>query len=202
MIVSTQVQSFITPEQYLEIERRAAGKSEYWQGVMYAMAGASREHNLLVGDLFGGLRDQLRGQPRGTRCEAYSSDMRVFVPSTGLYTYPDVVVACGEPRFLDDRKDTLLNPGFLAEILSPSTEAYDRGRKFEHYRSVESLQEYLLVAQDRIHVELYRRQPDGAWLLQEASRSDETVEARSIACRLVLGEIYERLEFPAAKQPG
>ena len=148
--MSTQPKSFLTPEQYLEIERQAASKSEYWQGEMFAMAGASREHNLLAGNLYVSLHQQLRRRP----CEVYQSDMRVWIPATGLYTYPDVVAVCGEPRFTDDHVDTLVNPTFVAEILSPTTEAYDRGRKFEHYRKVESLQEYLLVAQEigRAHV--------------------------------------------------
>jgi Uma2 family endonuclease len=123
--------------------------------------------------------------------------MRVFIPSTGLYTYPDVAVVCGEPRFApDDYLDNLLNPTFLAEVLSPSTEAYDRGRKFEHYRAVESLQEYLLVAQDRLHVDLYTRQPDGTWLLREASQPADTVEVQSIGCHLLLSDLYEKVNLP------
>jgi len=192
--VSTQAKTLLTPQQYLEIERKAPNKSEYWRGVMFAMAGASREHNVIVVNLVASLHEQLRGR----RCEVYSSEMRVFIPRTGLYTYPDVIVVCGDRRFTDDHGDTLENPTFLAEILSPSTEGYDRGRKSEHYRTIESLREYLLVAQDRIHLDLYRRQPDGAWVLQEASRLQDTLDLPSIGCRVVVADIYERLELPAS----
>jgi Uma2 family endonuclease len=121
--------------------------------------------------------------------------MRVRVTPTGLFTYPDVVVVCGEPQFLDDRRDTLLNPTLIVEVLSPSTEAYDRGRKFEHYRSLASLNEYLLVASDRIHVDLYARQDSGQWLLTSASGADETIELKSVGCRIAIADLYEKVEF-------
>jgi Uma2 family endonuclease len=183
--------AFLTPEQYLEIERKAEYKSEYFGGQMVAMAGASREHCLLSGNLWAILYPQLRTPS----CEIYGSKMRLKVTRTGLYTYPDVVVVCGPPRFTDDVVDTLINPTFLAEVLSPSTEAYDRGRKFEHYRSLESLSEYLLVAQDRMHADLYTRQPDGSWVLREASQADDTLELRSIACHISMADLYSRLNL-------
>ena len=192
--MSTQAKVLLTPEQYLEIERQAESKSEYWRGAMFAMAGVSREHNLIVGNLLASLHSQLRRRP----CEVYPSEMRVFIPATGLYTYPDVVALCGDPRVTDDRMDTLLNPAFLAEVLSPSTEAYDRGRKFEHYRTIESLQEYLLVAQDRIHVDLYTRQPDGTWSLREGARPEDTLSLLSIGCQISLADVYEKLDLPPA----
>ena len=192
--MSTQAKTFLTSEQYLEIERKAEGRNEYWRGEMFAMAGATREHVLLVSRLVSTLDQQLRSRP----CEVYANEMRVFIPATGLYTYPDVGVVCGEPHFApDDYLDNLLNPTFLAEVLSPSTEAYDRGRKFEHYRAVESLQQYLLVAQDRLHVDLYTRQPDGTWQLREASRPEDTVELQSIGCHLLLSDLYEKVNLPA-----
>ena len=191
--MSTQAKPFLTPEQYLEIERRAEYKSEYWRGEMFAMAGAARQHGLLTGNLFASLHQQLRGR----RCEVYSSDMRVLIPATGLYTYPDVVAVCGDPRLADDHRDTLLNPTFAAEILSPSTESYDRGRKSEHYRTVESLQEYLLVAQDRVQAELYTRQSEGTWLLREARRLEDALELGSIGCRVLLADLYDKVEVPA-----
>ena len=123
--------------------------------------------------------------------------MRVRVSSTGLYTYPDVIVVCGKPLFLDDSVDTLLNPTFLVEVLSPSTEAYDRGRKSEHYRKLESLREYLLIAQDRRQADLYTHQQDGRWSLTEASRDEDILELRSIDCRIAMAEIYEDVELPA-----
>jgi Uma2 family endonuclease len=192
--VSIQPKTLLTPEQYLEIERRAETKSEYWQGEMSARDRSSREHNLLAMNLLAGLHHQLRGKP----CEVLGSDMRVWIPATCLYTYPDVVAVCGEPQLADAHRDTLMNPVFLAEILSPSTEAYDRGRKFEHYRTVESLQEYLLVAQDHMHADLYTRQPDGSWLLHEASHAEDRVELQSLVCQLSLGDLYENVNLPAS----
>ena len=159
--MSTQPKTFLTPEQYLDIERKAEYKSEYYRGEMFAMAGASLAHNTLVANLIGEFHGKLRAGP----CRVLPSDMRVRVTSTGLYTYPDVVVVCGEPRVLDNQMDTLLNPSVLVEVLSPSTEDYDRGRKFEQYQSIESLREYLMLASDRVHADLYTRQPDGRWLL-------------------------------------
>ncbi len=162
---SAAVKSRFTPEQYLALERKAAFKSEYFDGCIRAMAGASRAHNLIALNLGSEIRSQLRDRP----CETYVSDMRVRTGPSGLYTYPDVVVVCGEPRFEDDELDTLLNPTVIVEVLSPSTEAADRGRKFASYRRLASLQEYVLVAQDRACVERYTRQGD-EWLLTELER--------------------------------
>ena len=187
----------LTEQQYLEIERQAEYKSEYYQGEIFAMAGASYTHNVLAGRLIRDLGQQLRRRP----CEVCPSDMRVRVSPTGLYTYPDVTVVCAEPRFLDPRNDTLLNPTFIAEILSPSTEGFDRGRKFEHYRSIESLAEYLLVAQDRVHADFYTRQPDGRWLLSEAGPLDDTLELASIGCRLSLADLYEKVDLTPTSAP-
>jgi Uma2 family endonuclease len=193
--VSTQPKTFLTPEEYLEAEREAEYKSEYYEGEIFAMAGAGEAHNVLVGNLVADLHQQLRSHP----CRVYPSDMRVRVSATGLYTYPDVVVVCGERRFLDERRDTLLNPSLLVEVLSPSTEAFDRGRKFEHYRSIESLNEYLLVASDRVHVDLYTRQPDGRWLLTSASRLEDSLDLQSIGCRLALADLYEKVDLPGSQ---
>ena len=190
--MSTQPKTFLTLEEYLEIERKAEYKSEYCDGEMFAMAGAGEDHNQLVMNLAIGLGSQFRSRP----CRVYSNDMRVRVDATGLYTYSDVVVVCGERRYLDDRRDTLLNPSLLVEVLSPSTEAYDRGRKFESYRSIESLSEYLLVASDRVHVDLYTRRPDGRWLLTSASRLEDSLDLESIGCRLALADLYEKVDLP------
>jgi Uma2 family endonuclease len=189
--VSTQSNSFLTPEQYLEIERKAEFKSEYFNGEMFAMAGAKRVHNLLVAHLVRELDQRLRSRP----CEVYPSDMRVHMPATGLYAYPDAVVVCGEPRFRDGEEDTLFNPGLIAEVLSPSTEAYDRGRKFDSYKSIESLREYLLVASDRIHVDLYTRQADGRWLLTSADKLEDSLTLESVGAQLTLADLYEKVEF-------
>ena len=195
--MSTQPKAFLTPEQYLEIERKAEFKSEYYQGEMFAMAGARSDHNLIVDSLVAHLYPQLR--PR--RCLIYSSDQRVRVSATGLYTYPDVVVVCGEPQYVDEESDTLTNPTLIIEVLSPSTEAYDRGRKFEHYRSLPSLREYLLVETDRVHVDLYTRQDRGQWLLTAAGRAEDTIELSSIDCKLTLAEIYEKTKLTREPQP-
>ena len=189
--MSTRSKTLLTPEQYLEIERKAESKSEYYAGEMFAMSGAKEAHNLVVVNLIAELRRQLR--PR--HCRVYPSDMRVRVSSTGLYTYSDVMALCGEPKFLDDERDTLLNPALIVEVLSPSTEAYDRGRKFEHYQTVESLQEYLLAIPDRVHIDLFKRQADGTWNLASASRMEDSVHLQSIDCRLLLADIYDQVDL-------
>jgi len=193
--MSSQPTTFLTPEQYLEIERTAECKSEYFAGQMFAMAGAGEGHNLLVANLVATFHHQLRSSP----CRVYPSDMRVRVSATGLYTYPDVVVVCGKPRFLNEARDTLLNPSLLVEVLSPSTEAYDRGRKFEHYRSIESLNEYLLIASDRVHADWFTRQPDGRWLLASASRLEHSIDLQCAGCRLLLADLYERVDLPGSQ---
>jgi len=179
----------ISLEDYLAAERQAETKSEYLDGEIFAMSGASREHNLIVVNLAASLHAQLKGR----RCETYAGDMRVHVPATGLYTYPDLVVVCGEPRFDDSELDTLLNPTLLIEVLSASTEGYDRGKKAAHYRTLDSLREYLLVSQEEIRVELFTRREDGHWLLSEASRPEETIPLASIGCALHLADVYERV---------
>jgi Uma2 family endonuclease len=189
--VSTQPKTFLTPEQYLEIERQAERKSEYYNGEMFAMAGAKEAHNLLVMNFGAGLHRQFRSR----NCRVYQSEMRVRVSATGLYTYPDVVAVCDERRFLDDQRDTLLNPGLLVEVLSPSTEAYDRGRKFEQYKTLESLREYLLVASDRMHVDLYTRQADGRWLLISADKPEDCMSLESVDAQLTLADLYENVEL-------
>lgn len=176
----------ISAEDYLALERRSETKSEYLDGEIFVMTGASRRHNLLAGNVYTAFRTQLR--QRG--CEVYVSDMRVKVSATGLYTYPDVTVICGEPQFEDAEVDTLLNPQVIVEILSKSTEDYDRGTKFLQYRTLPSLTEYVLVAQDKVHVEHYLRQNEG-WLLTETDRREDVVELPSVGARLALGDVYD-----------
>ncbi|CAN5799867.1 MAG: Uma2 family endonuclease [Gemmatimonadetes bacterium] len=179
----------ISPEEYLAAEREAEYKSEYFGGEILAMTGASREHNLLVSNLVASLHPQLRGRP----CELYPSDMRVKITRTGAYAYPDVVVVCGEPEFEDEHVDTLLNPTVLIEVLSPSTERHDRGRKWEHYRRLPSLTEFLLVAQDKPRIEHYLRQEGGLWLFADASGEDASLRLSSIGCTLALRDVYDRV---------
>jgi len=189
--MSTQPKARLTPQEYLDIDRKAEYKSEYFDGEMFAMSGARRSHNLVAMNVGANLHGQLRGRP----CEVYPSDMRVMVNSSGPYTYPDVTVVCGSPQFLDAATDTLLNPVVLVEVLSPSTEAYDRGRKFEHFRTIASLRQYLLVASDRVQVDLFTRQESDQWLLTSASAPGSEIELASIECRLPVAEIYEKVEF-------
>jgi Uma2 family endonuclease len=186
-----------TPEQYLALERKANFKSEYDNGFIWAMAGASDEHNTIALNLGGEIRSELKGRPY----KAYVSDMRVRVSPTGLYTYPDVMAVCGERQFLDDKTDTLLNPTMIAEVLSPTTEAYDRGDRFVKYRQLSSLREYVLIAQDKVLVERYTRQGD-QWLLTEFKSLDDILPLTSIGCEIALREIYALIEFPAEKAQG
>jgi Uma2 family endonuclease len=161
---------------------------------MFAMAGARFAHNRVVANAIAQFTFGLRSRP----CQVTSNDMRVRVSATDLYTYPDVVIVCGEPQFLDDRQDTLLNPTLIVEVLSPSTEAYDRGRKFEHYRSIESLREYVLVSSDRMQVDQFTRQTGGQWLLTSASAPEETIALESIDCKFALADLYEKVDLTAS----
>ncbi len=189
--MSSQRDVYLSPEEYLVIERAAETKSEYFNGEMFAMVGASREHNLIVVNTTRELTQQLKGKP----CEAYSNDMRVRIPATGLYTYPDVVVVCSEPIFEDEHVDTLLNPTLIVEVLSESTESYDRGKKFSNYRTVESLSEYILVAQDEYRIERFLKQADGTWLYSETHSLKGQVQVTSIQCVLTLKEVYDRVSL-------
>ena len=193
---SAAVQSHLTPEEYLALERKATIKSEYLGGRMYAMSGASRAHNLVCLNIGGELRARLKKRA----CEVYTNDMRLKVSAAGLYTYPDVLVVCEEPRFEDDSFDILLNPTALFEVLSPSTEAYDRGAKFGYYRQLDSMQEYTLVSQDFMRVEHYLRHNE-QWMLTEFSSPDDIVRLTSINCELPLREIYAKVEFPSNDAP-
>jgi Uma2 family endonuclease len=195
--MATHPKTYLTPEQYLEIERKAEFKSEYYQGEMFAMGGAREPHNLIVWNLATELGVQLRKRP----CRAYVADMRVRVSATGLYTYPDITAVCGDPQFLDENRDTLLNPSLIVEVLSPSTEAYNRVRKFKHYRSVESVIEYLLVASESISTELYTRQSDGRWLLTAADHLEDSLDLQSVGVHVALADLYEKVDFPAPPAP-
>lgn len=190
--MTSQPKTYLTPEEYLTFERKAEYKNEYIDGEIVAMTGASRRHNIIGVNLSGELRQQLKGRA----CEAYASDMRVRIPSKRMYTYPDVVVVCDEPQFEDDYLDTLLNPTVIIEVLSKSTERYDRFKKFAFYRTIMSLTEYVLVAQHEYRVEQYTKQPDGRWLLSDYRLPNDVVELASIQCTLALREIYEKVSLP------
>lgn len=183
----------LTPDEYLAFERtQTDARHEYLNGAVTMVAGASLEHNRIVANLVATMHAQMRGRP----CDVFSSDMRVHISATGLYTYPDIAALCGEPRLEGDASDILLNPAVIMEVLSPSTEAYDRSSKFDHYRSIESLQTYVLLAQDRWQIELFQRQERGDWLLSVVKGADARVGLSAIGCELVLADVYERALLP------
>ena len=181
-------QTHYTAEEYLTLERNASCKSEFHDGQIYAMTSSNRNHNLINGNIVAELSLQLKKRP----CEAYGSDMRVKAAEARSYHYPDIVVVCGTPQFEDAYVDTLLNPTLLIEVLSPSTEAYDRGGKFAHYRKIPTLREYLLVTQDQPSIERYVRQGD-VWILTEAVGLEASVPLESIDCALSLREVYDKV---------
>ena len=199
--MSTAPSRRLTEAEYLAIERQAETKSEFYDGEMFAMAGARRNHNVIVTNVIRELSEQLRKGP----CEVYPGDMRVKVAKTGLYAYPDVVVACSDPRFLDDEVDTLLNPTLVVEVLSESTARYVRNLKSRLYRKLPSLRQYVIVEQDEALVEVYTRSSDGEWTLKDASKLSESVTLKSIGCKLSLATIYEKVKFRTkteGPQPG
>jgi Uma2 family endonuclease len=179
-----------TPEEYLAFERVSEIKHEYFNGEIFAMTGSSRNHNRITIKTGTILLNQL-GQ---RRCDVFASDMRVKIKKIGKYTYPDVSVVCGEPEFEDQEVDTLLNPNVIIEVLSPSIENCDRGKKFQHYRTIESLQEYLLISQDSVSIEHYVRQGE-KWVLTDAKTLDTVLTLPSIDCTLALADVYEKVEF-------
>ena len=185
--------SYFSPEEYLAFERGTDARHEYLDGHVYAMAGESIEHSRICVNVAGELRARLKGRP----CEVLSPNMKVVTSPSGLFSYPDVVVICGEPQFYDERRDILTNPTVVFEVLSPSTEAYDRGEKFLRYRTqIETLREYVLVSQHRPLIEHYVRQPDGSWSYSSAGDLPEAIDLPSIGCSLPLSEIYDRIIFP------
>jgi Uma2 family endonuclease len=182
-----------SPKEYLELDRAAEFKSEYVAGEIFAMAGASEEHIIITDNLTIALGTRLRGGS----CRPFSSDMRVSLGLSEMYVYPDIVVVCGERPYADDRRDVLVNPTLIVEVLSSTTEAFDRGDKSAAYRQLASLKEYVLIAQDRPHVELYSRQPAGRWLLSEVDGLEAAIQLQSVGCNLPLAEIYDGVSFAA-----
>ena len=187
--MATQPSTFLTPEEYLERERAALTKSEYYRGEMFAMAGASREHNLIVTNLVRELSELLRAGDY----EVYSNDMRVLISATGLYTYSDVVVVCDKPVLLDQHNDTPSNPLLIIELLSESTKDYDRGGKFHQYMRIPSMQEYLTVSQTEILVDHAVCQADGGWLVREVGPDNGNLALSSLSIQLELAEIYRKV---------
>lgn len=195
MVALHQQQYRWTEAEYLEFERTAETKHEFYGGEIFAMAGTGRNHNRLTVSLTASLFPQLQGKG----CEVFSNDMRVRVTENGLYTYPDVLVVCGEPDFLEDANpDTLLNPTVIIEVLSDSTEGYDRGKKFQLYRSLDSLREYVLISQRSAHIERFVRQENGdTWLFNEVVGLESSIALTTIDCTLALADVYNKVSFDA-----
>lgn len=181
----------LTAAEYLAIERVAEFKSEFFNGEMFAMAGASREHNTVKDNLIGELYGQLKGGP----CRTCSSDQRLKVDRTGLYTYPDILIVCGKAEYDPDDRDTLVNPQVVFEILSPTTEGYDRGKKFRHYQQLPSVREYVLVCQDRMQAERFVRQPDETWVLTVFADPASEFSLTTVPVRFPLAAAYAGVEF-------
>lgn len=175
----------MSPEEYLSFERASEVKHEYADGEVFAMAGGTREHSLIAGNVVRELGNALRTKP----CEVHGSDLRIKIAASGRYVYPDASVVCGSTLFEDSGRDTLLNPIVIIEVLSDSTEAYDRGEKFELYRTIPSFQEYVIVSQKKVRVEHFQRRPDGRWVLAVLG-ADDRLELESIGCELAMGELY------------
>jgi Uma2 family endonuclease len=189
--MAKQEQLRFTATEYLSMERAADVKHEFAFGEIYAMSGASARHVSIVSNIVGELRNQLRPRP----CQVYSTDLRLSVNAIQRYTYPDVMVVCDKPQFLDKELDTLLNPDLIVEVLSESTRNYDRGDKFQQYRGIPSFREYLLVDQAKAHVERYSKQSDGTWSLWETDDMNASIELDSVGAKLPLNEIYFKIDF-------
>jgi Uma2 family endonuclease len=189
--MATQLNTFVSPEEYLEVERQSDTKSEYMDGVVYAMTGARINHIRVVSNLTTELVTQLRGR----RCDVLASEMKVRLQDSRKFFYPDVIVLCGEPQFHDEREDIILNPLLVVEVLSKSTEAFDRGAKFQAYQTLDSLKEYLLVAQDRPIIEQYVRQADGKWTYTAAVGLESSLALPSVECTLNLSAVYDKVDL-------
>lgn len=185
---------YTSPQEYLELERASKEKHEYFAGKVLAMAGASLAHNYIVANLIGEIRLLLKDRP----CSILPSDIRVSIPSRESYMYPDAVIVCGQPEMEDDKFDTLKNPVVIFEILSPSTEDHDRGKKFFFYRQIPSFSEYILVDTTRRFVELSRRQEDGSWVFGVVSDPEGYVPIAAIKGRVSMDEIYRNVQFTPA----
>ena len=185
-------QPHLSFDDWLAIERTTTDqRSEYVAGEVFAMAGGTEEHNLIVLNVGAELRNQLKAKP----CRVYPSDMKVHIAEADVGTYPDVMVICGERQFHDGRRDVVTNPTLIVEVLSESTEAYDRGDKFRHYRSLDSLQAYLLLSQSRMQAELFIRQPDGTWMLSSDQEPSASIPLPMLEVELSLAEVYDKVEL-------
>jgi Uma2 family endonuclease len=191
--MSAQPTSLVSVAEYLAFERRQPDKHEFFDGEIYLQAGASIAHNLITANIIGVLHQQLRANP----CTILPSDMRVRTPRHKQYMYPDATIICGSPIFDDEYHDTIINPTVIFEVLSPSTEQYDRGRKFQAYRRLSTLQEYVLISQTMMRIEHFKRQNEMMWLMIEYTQPDQVIELTSVACTLPLTTLYEKVGLVA-----
>ena len=182
--------TFMTPEEYLKFERASEEKHEYFAGEIFDFPRSNQNHVLIMGNTAAAFHSQLSSRP----CDAFMSRMRIKIRPTGLYTYPDICIVCGESELEDLYDDTLLNPIVIIEILSPATEAYDRGKKFQQYRLIETLRDYLLIAQDNVRIEHFSLR-DGEWIFSDANTLDGSITLPSIDCTLSLSDVYEKITF-------
>jgi Uma2 family endonuclease len=185
-----------TVEEYLAFERAGADKHEYVDGKIYALAGSSEAHNLIISNVITLLNTQLRRRP----CKVYPSDMRLRIPQTRRYVYPDISVVCGTALFDDQENDILLNPVVLFEVLSESTEMKDRGWKFHQYQKIENLQEYILIAQNCMQVEHFVNQGAGYWLFTTYTASDSNLALKAIDCTLALADVYDKVNLSTQEE--
>jgi Uma2 family endonuclease len=187
---------FYSPEEYLMLEREADFKSEYLDGQIYAMSGGSPRHSAIAFNIGGVFAAQLSGKP----CQGFNSDAKVRTSPTGYYGYPDLSIVCGEPEYHDEKEDVLTNPIVIVEVLSPTTEAFDRGKKFARYRHLDSLTDYLLVSQEEPRIEQYTKQSRNHWLLTVAEGLEAVLQIDSLGCTLRLSQVYERITFPVPEE--
>nr|WP_295933545.1 Uma2 family endonuclease [uncultured Dyadobacter sp.] len=189
--MTAQAIKMYSEQEYLELEREAEYKNEYYRGEIFAMAGAGRNHNRITENLAGEIYIALRGKS----CQSFSRDMRIHIPENTLYTYPDLLIACGKLEFLDQKSDTLLNPSVIFEVLSPSTVAYDRGEKFHLYRSIKTLMEYVLIDSQKIGADVYRKGEDDVWYLASTAYEIEgSIEIGRIGFSIRMADIYGQTE--------
>ena len=181
---------YVTEKEYLAFERNALDKHEYYKGEVFAMSGASFKHNLIESNLRGALHSFLKGK----KCREFGSNLRVHIPQNTLYTYPDIIVICDEPIFVDNEFDTITNPSVIIEILSASTADYDRGAKFDLYREITTLKDYILVDSKSIHVVSYSRNNDNTWTLSETKNLNDNININSIDFTITLADIYEGID--------
>jgi Uma2 family endonuclease len=195
-----QTKPEFSPDEYLALEREASTKSEYLNGGIYAMTGGTPKHSEIASNIIMSIGLLLKRK----QCHVYTSDLRIASANSQLITYPDVSIVCGEPQFRDTKNDVVTNPIVLIEVLSDSTEAYDRGKKFNYYRTIESLQDYILVSQQEPLIDLYSREPNGSWRIQSIAGLDPDGEViiPSINCQLLLADVYDGIEFTEAQANG